>query len=67
MAASAVPSRNFWDAGSFYASLAGGSATGWRNAGIAAAVGVAGGAAAALAARSKSENLDSRPEPEDKP
>ena len=44
---------DFWDAGSFYTSLAGGSPTGWRNAGIAAAVGLAGGAAAALSARSK--------------
>jgi hydrogenase small subunit len=44
---------DFWDAGSFYTSLAGGSGTGWRNAGIAAAVGLAGGAAAALSARRK--------------
>ena len=53
---------DFWDAGGFYTSLAGGSAAGWRNAGIAAAVGIAGGAATALAARNKS-----RPDPEDKP
>ena len=45
---------DFWDKGGFYTSLAGGSSTGWRNAGIAAAVGVAGGAAAALSARRKS-------------
>lgn len=44
---------DFWDAGSFYTSLAGGSGTGWRNAGIAAAVGLVGGAAAALSARHK--------------
>jgi hydrogenase small subunit len=53
---------DFWDAGSFYTSLASGVATGWRNAGIAAAVGLAGGAAAALTARSKTP----RP-PKDKP
>jgi len=44
---------DFWDKGSFYTSLAGGSVAGWRNAGIAAAVGIAGGAAAALTARRK--------------
>jgi hydrogenase small subunit len=44
---------NFWDAGSFYTSLAGGSGTAWRNAGIAAGVGLAGGAVAALSARAK--------------
>ena len=45
----------FWDAGSFYTSLSGGSPTGWRNAGIAAAVGLAGGAAAALSARRRTD------------
>ena len=44
---------DFWDAGSFYTALAGGSPPGWRKAGIAAAIGLAGGAAAALAARRK--------------
>lgn len=48
---------DFWDQGSFYTSLAGGSATGWRNAGIAAAVGLAGGAVAALSARSKTPKI----------
>ena len=51
----------FWDAGNFYTALAGVS-SGWRNAGIAAAIGAAGGAAAALAAR-----RHARPDPEDKP
>jgi hydrogenase small subunit len=44
---------DFWDAGSFYTPLAGVSPPGWRNAGIAAAVGLAGGTAAALCARHK--------------
>lgn len=53
---------NFWDAGSFYTSLAGGSPTGWQNASMAAAVGLAGGAAAALLARDKAD-----PDPEETP
>ena len=44
---------DFWDAGSFYTPLSGGSPTDWRNVGIAAAIGLAGGAAAALSARRK--------------
>jgi hydrogenase small subunit len=44
---------DFWDAGGFYTSLAGGSSAGWRNTGIALGVGVAGGIAAALSGRSK--------------
>ncbi len=51
---------DFWDKGSFYTSLAGGSPTGWRNVGIAAAVGLAGGGAMALSTRSK---LRDDPEP----
>jgi hydrogenase small subunit len=47
---------DFWDKGGFYTSLAGGSATGWRNAGIAAAVGIAGGAVAALSVRHKTSS-----------
>jgi hydrogenase small subunit len=54
---------DFWDKGSFYTSLAGGSSTGWRNAGIAAAIGLAGGAAAALSTRSKL----APPDPDKKP
>jgi hydrogenase small subunit len=43
---------NFWDQdGGFYTSLAGANGPGWRDAGIAAAVGIAGSTAAALAAR----------------
>jgi hydrogenase small subunit len=46
---------DFWDQeGGFYASLAGAKGPGWRDAGIAAAVGIAGGAAAAFTARHKS-------------
>jgi hydrogenase small subunit len=53
---------DFWDQGSFYTSLAGGSGPGWRSAGIAAAIGIAGGAAAALSARGKAAAV-----PETKP
>ena len=45
----------FWDAGSFYTPLSGGSPTGWRRVGIAAAIGLAGGAAAALSGRRKAD------------
>ncbi len=45
---------DFWDQeGGFYTSLAGGNGPGWRDTGVAAAVGVAGGAGAALVARAK--------------
>jgi hydrogenase small subunit len=45
---------DFWDQeGGFYTSLAGGAGPGWRDTAIAAALGIAGGAAAALAARAK--------------
>jgi hydrogenase small subunit len=53
---------DFWDAGSFYTSLAGGQPTGWRNAGIAAAVGLVGGCAAAARGRCKTAvDLDKKP------
>jgi hydrogenase small subunit len=43
---------DFWDQeGGFYTSLAGGSGPGWRDTGIAAAAGIAGGTVAALKAR----------------
>jgi hydrogenase small subunit len=42
---------DFWDKGGIYTSLAGGSGIGLGNFGIAAAVGVAGGATAAISAR----------------
>jgi hydrogenase small subunit len=68
---------DFWDAGGFYTSLAGGSATGWKNAGIAAAtgwknagiaaaVGLAGGAAAALSTRIKTPLEDAPASPPEK-
>jgi hydrogenase small subunit len=45
---------DFWDQeGGFYTSLAGGAGPGWRDSGIAAVAGIAGGAAAAFAARHK--------------
>jgi hydrogenase small subunit len=44
---------DFWDAGSFYTSLAGGHPTEWSNLGIAATVGLAAGCAAAVCGRRK--------------
>jgi hydrogenase small subunit len=45
---------DFWDQeGGFYTSLAGAKGPGWRDAGVAAVVGIGGGAAAAFAARRK--------------
>jgi hydrogenase small subunit len=50
---------DFWDQdGGFYTSLAGGKGPGWRDAGIAAAVGITGGAAAAFGARHKTTRPD---------
>ncbi len=53
---------DFWDAGSFYTPLAGATLPGWRNAAIAASVGLVGGAAAALSGRRKTA-----PKPEKTP
>jgi hydrogenase small subunit len=53
---------DFWDQeGGFYTSLAGGTGPGWRNAGIAAAVGIAGGTAASLTARHKTPKPGQEP------
>jgi hydrogenase small subunit len=55
----------FWDNGGFYTSLAGGTGTDWTNAGIAAAISLAGGTVAALSTR---RTIDPpKPDPKDAP